>query len=226
MVPKVTHVSIRSTVITQAPIRMPLLPRSNSSLPPGYNALHSFIANPAHSPSGGPNIFVRLGYNAASGFVPTTTQVLSEGPNIPSPPGGSNCPSPSSSNKLGGTSHSVTSGFQIPIGDQPQVGGKPQVGGHNPVYEQYIPKLQTQPWNFPFQGNQKLHGGESPQLNYFVPPNPRKPHPGFVNPTRGQDFQSNAPFQVSIPNQRTDVGYTYPFVTNVYFSTIGPIGYS
>jgi hypothetical protein len=46
MVPQVTHVSSRSTMPTQAPIVMPLPLRSNPSLPPGYNALNSSIANP------------------------------------------------------------------------------------------------------------------------------------------------------------------------------------
>jgi hypothetical protein len=52
-------------------------------------------------------------------------QVLFGGPYVTPPPllGGSNRHGPSGSNPVGGTSHSVTSGFQIPIGVQPQVGG-------------------------------------------------------------------------------------------------------
>jgi hypothetical protein len=73
MVPQVTHVSTRSLVITQAPIRMLLPPRSSPSLPLGYNALNTSIANPAQSPSKGNNIFVPPGYDVASGFVPTPT---------------------------------------------------------------------------------------------------------------------------------------------------------
>jgi hypothetical protein len=154
MVPQATTVSTGNVVITQAPIGTPLPLRSNPSLPPGYNALNTSIAIPAQNPSGGSNIFVPPGYNVASHFVPTPTQVLSGGPYVPPPPlsGGSNHPGPSGSNPVGGTSHFVTSGFQIPVGGQPQVGGKPQVGGnlklggqpqvggkpqvggHNPVY--------------------------------------------------------------------------------------------
>jgi hypothetical protein len=75
------------------------------------------------------------------------------------------------------------------------------------VYVQYTPRLQTQPWNFPFQGNQQPPGGKNPQVNSFVPSNPRKLYPGSINPTWGQYFQSNAPFQGSIPDQPTNVGY-------------------
>jgi hypothetical protein len=116
-VPQVTHVYVESPVITQAPIGMPLPPRSSPSLPPGYNALNTSIANPSQSPSGWPNLFFPPGYNAPSGFVPTPTQVLSVGPRIPPPPppGGSNRLGPSSSNQVGGTSHSATFGFQIPV---------------------------------------------------------------------------------------------------------------
>jgi hypothetical protein len=64
---------------------------------------------------------------------------------------------------LGGTNHSITSGFQLPIGGQPQVGGQPQIGGHNPIYGQYTHGIKTQPWNFPFQGNQQLPGGGDPK---------------------------------------------------------------
>jgi hypothetical protein len=139
MVPQVTHVSVESVVITQDPIGTPLPLRSNPSLPPRYNTLNTSIANPSQNPSGGPNRFVPPGYNVSSSFVPTPTQVLSGGAIIPPPPssGGSNHPSPSRSNQVGGTSHFVTSGFQIPVGGQPQVGGKPQVGGHNLVYRKY-----------------------------------------------------------------------------------------
>ena len=79
MVPQDTHVSIGSVVITQAPIGTTLLLRSNPSLPPGYNALNTSIANPAQNPSRGSNIFVPPRYNVASNFVPTPTKVLSGG---------------------------------------------------------------------------------------------------------------------------------------------------
>jgi hypothetical protein len=131
MVPQATTVSTGNVVITQAPIGTPLPLRPNPSLPPGYNALNTSIAIPTQNPSGGSGLFVPPGYNVASQFVPTPTQVLSGGPYVPPPPlfGGSNHPGPSGSNPVGGTSHSVTSGFQIPVGGQPQVGGKPQFGG-------------------------------------------------------------------------------------------------
>jgi hypothetical protein len=192
MVPQATHVSVESVVITQAPIGTPLQPIPNPSLPPGY-----------HFHSRGANLFVPPGYNAASSFVPTPTQVLSRRPSIPPPPspGGSNRPVPSSSNQIGGTSHYVTSVFQIPVG------GKPQVGDHNPVYGQYTPGLQSQLWNFLFQGNQKLPGGKHPQVNSFVSPNLGHPYLGSMNPTWGQGFHSNAPSQGSLPNQPTQVGY-------------------
>jgi hypothetical protein len=136
------------------------------------------------------------------------------GPIIPPPPsyGGYNHLGPNISNQFGGTSHSVTSGFQIPVGGQPQVegesqvGGQPQVGGHNPVYRKYTSILQSQPWNFPFQGNKQSPGGKPPQVN-FVPPNLGKPYVGFMNPTWGQDFQSNDPSQGILPNQPTQVDY-------------------
>jgi hypothetical protein len=144
MVLEVTHVFVESAVITQAPIGTPLPLRSNPSLPPGYHALNTSItnpsqnpsiANPTQNPSRGPNPFFPPGYNVASIFVPTPTQVLSGGPNIPPPPssGGSNHLGPNSSNQFGGTSHSVASGFQIPVGGQPQVGGESQVGGQPQV---------------------------------------------------------------------------------------------
>jgi hypothetical protein len=181
VVPQVTHVFVRSLVITQALIGMPLPSRSSPSLPLGYNALNTSISNPSQSPSRGINLFIPPGYNDASDFVPTPTQVLSRGPNAPPPPSPrrSNLRFPSSSNQVGGTSHSIASGFQILVGGQPQVGvqpqvkSQPQVGGHNLVYRQYTPGLQSQPWNFPFQGNQQLPKGKTPQVNSFVPPNPR-----------------------------------------------------
>jgi hypothetical protein len=223
-------------VITQAPIGTPLPLRSNPSLPPRYNALNTSIANPTQNPSGGSNIFVPPGYNVASSFVPTPTQVLSGGPKIPPPPspGGSNPPGPSSSNQVGGTSHFVASGFQIPqpVGGQPQVGGKPQVGGHNLVYGKNIPRLQSQPWNFPFQGNQQLSRGKHPQVNSFVPPNRGKPYLGSMNPTWGQNFQSNSPFQGTLPNQPTHVGYStqnppppnFSRLSNYLQTAYGPTG--
>jgi hypothetical protein len=66
---------------------------------------------------------------------------------------GCNHPIPSGSNSVGGTNHSVASGFHI------SVGGQPQVGGHNPFYGKIIPVLQYHPWNLTFQGNQQPSGG-------------------------------------------------------------------
>jgi hypothetical protein len=189
IVPQVTTVSIRNVVITQAPIGTPLPLRSNPSLPPGYNALNNSIAIPTQNPSGGSRVFVPPGYNVASHFVPTPTQVLSGGPYILPPPlsGGSNHPIPSGSNLVEGSNHSVTFGFQIhvegqpqvrgkpqsggkpQIGGQPQLGGQPQVGGHNLVYGKNIPVLQSQPWNFPFQGNHNRLGGNILKLILLYP---------------------------------------------------------
>jgi hypothetical protein len=159
-VPQVAPFSVRSSVTIQDPIGTPLPLRSNPSLTPRYNALSSSIPNPTQSPSGGPSLFIPPGYKYASSFVPTSSQVLPGGASLPPTLGGSNRPSPSSSNLLGGTSHFVTYVYQLHVGGQPQVGGKPQFGGHNPFYGKYTPGLQTQPWNFPFQGNQQLPGGK------------------------------------------------------------------
>jgi hypothetical protein len=41
----------------------------------------------------------------------------------------------------------------------------------------------------------------------FLPSNSGQPYPGSVNPTWGQYFQYNAPFQSGIPNQPKNVGY-------------------
>jgi hypothetical protein len=155
------------------------------------------------------------------------TQVLSGGSYIPPPPlfGGPNHHVPSGSNPVGGTSHSITSGFQISIGGQPQLGGKPQVGGHNPVYGQIIPTLQSQPWNIPFQGNQQPSVGKQSQVNSFVPPNLGQPYLGSMNPTWGQNFQPNVLFQGNIPNidqnppQPNLSGHSYYLQT-----TYGPTG--
>jgi hypothetical protein len=158
MVPQATTFSTGNVVITQAPIGTPLPPRPNPSLPPGYRALNTSIAIPTQVPSRGSGLFVPPGYNVASQFVPTPAQILSGGPYVPPPPllGGSHHPGPSGSNPVGGTSHSITSGFQIPVGGQPQAGGKPQFGGqpqigaqpqlggkpqvgvHNPIYGQNV----------------------------------------------------------------------------------------
>jgi hypothetical protein len=92
--------------------------------------------------------------------------------------------------------------------------------------------LQTQSWNSPFQGNQQLTGGKTPQMNSFVLSYHRKPFPDTVNPTWGQDFQSNAPFQGDLPNQQDNVGYLTqnPFqlnltgLCNYLQTTYGPTG--
>jgi hypothetical protein len=73
MVPQATHVSARSAVITQDPIGTPLPLRPNTSLPPGYHALNTYIANPSQNPSGGVSIHVHPGYNTASICFPTPT---------------------------------------------------------------------------------------------------------------------------------------------------------
>jgi hypothetical protein len=221
MVPQAMTVSTGNVVITQAPIGTPLPLRPNPSLPPGYNALNTSIAIPTQNPSGGSRLFVPPGYNVASHFVPTPTQVLSggltfllhlcledliilalvapiqlEAPVILSLLvfrfliGGQ--PQVGGKPQFGG---------QPQIGGQPQLGGKPQVGGHNPVYGQSIHVLQSQPWNLPFQGNQQPSRGKHPQVNSFVPPNLGQPYPGSMNPTWGQNFQSNVPFQGNIPNK-------------------------
>jgi hypothetical protein len=160
---QVTPFFVESSVTIKAPIGTPLSSRSNPSLPPRYNSLSS-ITNPTQGPSRGPSLFFPPGYNALRGFIPNSTLGLSRGPSLPVPPRGSNITGRSSSNLLGGTNHPVTSGFQLPIGGyssggQPQVGRQPQFGGHNLVYGQSMPRLQTQPWNFPFQGNQQLPRG-------------------------------------------------------------------
>jgi hypothetical protein len=149
MVPKDTHVFAESEVITQDPIGKPLPLISNPSLPPGYNALNKSIANPSQNPSGGDNLFVPPGYNVSSSCVSTPTEVLSMGARVPSTPspGGSNHPSPSSSNQIGGTSHYVTSGIQNPIGGQPHVQGHLKLGGNL--------KLGS---HIKFRGNFKLGG--------------------------------------------------------------------
>jgi hypothetical protein len=139
--------------------------------------------------------------------------------------GESNRSIPSGPNPVGGTIYSVTSGFQIPvrgqpqagekpqfggqphIEGQPQLGGKPQVGVHNLIYGQHVPVLQYQPWNLPFQGNLQPSGGGNPQVKYFVPPNLVQLYPGSLNPTWGQKFQSNVPFQGNTYNQPNPVGY-------------------
>ena len=50
-------------------------------------------------------------------------------------------------------------------------------------------------------------GGGNIQLTSFVPSNLRQPYPGSINPTSGQAFQYNAPFQGGILNQPTNFGY-------------------
>jgi hypothetical protein len=76
------------------------------------------------------------------------------------------------------------------------------------VYAQNISRLQSQPWNFHFQGNQRLPEGGNIQVNSFITPNLGKTYPGSMNPTLGQNFQSNDPFQGILPNQSTCVGYS------------------
>jgi hypothetical protein len=49
MVPQATPVFARSGVNTQDPIGTPLPLRPNPSLPPGYHALNTSIANPAQN---------------------------------------------------------------------------------------------------------------------------------------------------------------------------------
>jgi hypothetical protein len=67
--------------------------------------------------------------------------------------------------------------------------------------------LQSQPWNLPFQGNQQPSVGKHPQVNSFFPPNLGQPYAGSLNPTWGQKFQSNVPFQGNIPNKPNPMGY-------------------
>jgi len=67
--------------------------------------------------------------------------------------------------------------------------------------------LQTQPWNLPFQGNLQPSGGKQPKVNSFVLPNLGQLYLGYLNPTWGQKFQSNVPFQGNIPNQSNPMGY-------------------
>jgi hypothetical protein len=131
MVPQAMTISVGNVVITQDIIGTKLLLRPNLSLSPGYNALNTSIAIPTQNPSGGSRIFVPPGYNVPSQFVPTPTQVLYRGPYVLPPPlfGGSNHPSPSGSNPIGGTSHSATSGLQNLVGGQLHIGGQPQFGG-------------------------------------------------------------------------------------------------
>jgi hypothetical protein len=167
-------------------------------------------------------------------------------PYIPPPPspGGANRLAPSGSNLVGGTSHFIAFGFHIPIGGQPKLGGKPQVGGqlqvggksqvgvHNPIYGQSIHVLQSHPWNLPFQGNPQLFGVQHPQVNAFVPPSLGQPYPGSMNPTWGPNLQSSAPFQGSLLNQPTSVGYAVsnppqPNLSRLYNylqTTYGPTG--
>jgi hypothetical protein len=118
-------------VITQDPIGKPLPLRSNPSLPLGYNTLNTSIFIPTQNPSGGSILFVPLGYNVVGHFIATPTQVLSGGPYVPPPPSprGPDRPGPSGSNLVGGTSHLVTSGFQILVGGQTQDEGEHQFGG-------------------------------------------------------------------------------------------------
>jgi hypothetical protein len=112
MVPQATTIPTRNVTSLQAPIGTPLRP--NPSFPPGYRALNTSVSITTQVPSRGSGLFVPPGYNVAVGFVPT--------PSL----GGFGL---GGSNPIGGTSHSFTSGFQIPVGGQPQTGGKPQFGG-------------------------------------------------------------------------------------------------
>jgi hypothetical protein len=252
MVLQATTISTRNVVITQVPIGMPLPPRSNPSLPPGYIALNTFVSIPTQVSSRGSGLFAPPGYNVASQFVPTPAQVLSKVPYIPPPPllGGSYHPGPSGSNPFRGTNISITSGFHIPIRGQPQAGGKPQFGGkphigaqpqlggqpqvgvHNPLYGKNVPMIHSQPWNLPLQGNLQLPGGKHPQVNAFVPTNLGQPYLGSLNPTWGQNFQSNVPFQGNISNQPNPMGYmpqnppqpNLSALSNYLQTTYGPTG--
>ena len=67
--------------------------------------------------------------------------------------------------------------------------------------------LQSQPWNLHFQRNLQPSRGQHPQVNSFVSPNFDQPYPGSLNPTWGQNFQSNVPFKGNTPNQPNPMGY-------------------
>jgi hypothetical protein len=185
MVPQATMIPTGNVVISQAPIGTPLPPRSNPSLPPGYRALNTSVATSTQVPSRVSGLFVPPGYNVVVGFVPTPAQVLSGGSYVPPPPllGGSG---PSGSNPLGGTSLSITSGFQIPVGGQPQFGGQPQIGAQ-PIWGTTSDWGTTSTW-----GETSIWGqpqiGAQPQLG-------GKPQVGVHNPLYGQ----NTPVVQSLP---------------------------
>jgi hypothetical protein len=224
MVPQATVIPTKNVVVSQAPIGTPLPSRPNPSFPPGYRALNSSIAIPTQVPSEVSGLFVPPGYNVVVGFVPTPSQVLSGG-SYPPFLGGYG---PSGSNPIGGTTHSFTSGYQIPIGGQsqaggkpqfggqtqigaqPQLGGQPQVGAYNPLYGQNTLGSLAQLWNLLSQGNPQSSGGKHPQVNSFVPPNFGQPYPGSLNPAWGPNVHSSVPFQGNISNQPNPMGYMPP----------------
>jgi hypothetical protein len=137
---------------------------------------------------------------------------------------------PSGSTTVGGTHHSFTSGYQIPVGGQshaggqpqfggqtqvgapPPFGGQPQVGAYNSQYGPNTSDLLAQLWNLRAQGNPQSSGGKPSQDNLFVPPNYGQPYLGSLNPAWGPNVQSSVPFQGNIPNQPNPMGYMPPIL--------------
>jgi len=132
MVPHVMTIPTGNVVVNQSPIGTPLSSRPIPSLLPRYHTLNPSTAIPTQVPSGDSRIFFQPGYNVATGFFPLPSQVLSRGSYPPFLWGYG----PSGSNLVGGTSHSFTYGYQIPVGGQPQSWEQPKFGvklklGHN-----------------------------------------------------------------------------------------------
>jgi hypothetical protein len=120
MVPHDMTIPTGNTVVTQAPIGMPLSSIPIPYLPHGYNALNTSIPIPTQVPSGASGVFTPPGYNVSFSFILTPSQV---------PLGGSYPPfmggfGPSGSNPIGGSTLSFTSGYQIPVGRKYNTGGK------------------------------------------------------------------------------------------------------
>jgi hypothetical protein len=92
-------------------------------------------------------------------------------------------------------------GDNLKLGDNPKLGVIIQFTGS--IHLDYQPSLGI----FLSKVINNFLGGGNPQFNSFVPSNPGQPYLGTVNPTWGQAFQSNAPFQVGMTNQPTKVGY-------------------